>query len=113
MLFFYVISILSVLMNQVWLVKILLVNRIILCPMLPKYVSVGYHLWMLPVLIMIHRMEQVNMRSCFFVIMQDNWIYVGVRDYIHVVDLAIGHIAAMKKFKEHSGLRVCMKNFYW
>lgn len=30
----------------------------------------------------------------------------GVRDYIHVVDLATGHIAAMKKFHEQGGLRV-------
>ncbi|MDR0934879.1 MAG: UDP-glucose 4-epimerase GalE [Erysipelotrichaceae bacterium] len=28
----------------------------------------------------------------------------GVRDYIHVVDLALGHIAALKKIREHSGL---------
>jgi hypothetical protein len=26
------------------------------------------------------------------------------------VDLATGHIAAMKKFKENCGLKVCMKN---
>ena len=28
----------------------------------------------------------------------------GVRDYIHVVDLAKGHIAALKKLHENSGL---------
>jgi UDP-glucose 4-epimerase len=28
----------------------------------------------------------------------------GVRDYIHIVDLALGHIAALKKFKEKPGL---------
>lgn len=28
----------------------------------------------------------------------------GVRDYIHVVDLALGHIAALKKLREGSGL---------
>jgi UDP-glucose 4-epimerase len=36
----------------------------------------------------------------------------GVRDYIHVVDLGTGHIAAMKKFKENCGLQVCMKNIF-
>lgn len=30
----------------------------------------------------------------------------GVRDYIHVVDLAKGHIAALKKLKEQCGYRV-------
>ncbi|CAF4271366.1 unnamed protein product [Rotaria sp. Silwood2] len=30
-----------------------------------------------------------------------------VRDYIHVVDLATGHIACMKKFKENCGLQAC------
>lgn len=30
----------------------------------------------------------------------------GVRDYIHVVDLAKGHVAAMKKLKDGSGLSV-------
>ena len=31
----------------------------------------------------------------------------GVRDYIHVVDLAKGHVAAMKKLEENCGLFVC------
>ncbi len=30
----------------------------------------------------------------------------GVRDYIHVVDLALGHVAALKKIEENAGLRV-------
>lgn len=30
----------------------------------------------------------------------------GIRDYIHVVDLAKGHVAAMKKLKEGSGLNI-------
>lgn len=30
----------------------------------------------------------------------------GVRDYIHVVDLALGHVKALKKIKEKSGLSV-------
>jgi len=30
----------------------------------------------------------------------------GVRDYIHVVDLAIGHIRALKKIKQKSGLSI-------
>lgn len=34
----------------------------------------------------------------------------GVRDYIHVVDVAIGHIAALKKFDEHAGLKVKTRN---
>ena len=31
----------------------------------------------------------------------------GVRDYIHVVDLARGHVAALKKLEENCGLFVC------
>lgn len=31
----------------------------------------------------------------------------GVRDYIHVVDLARGHVAALKKLEESCGLFVC------
>lgn len=31
---------------------------------------------------------------------------LGVRDYIHVVDLAKGHIAALKKLKENCGCKV-------
>ena len=31
----------------------------------------------------------------------------GVRDYIHVVDLAEGHVAALKKLEENCGLFVC------
>lgn len=35
------------------------------------------------------------------------WILsAGVRDYIHVVDLAKGHIAALKKLKEGCGCKV-------
>ena len=30
----------------------------------------------------------------------------GVRDYIHVVDLAKGHVKALKKLKDHSGLSI-------
>ena len=30
----------------------------------------------------------------------------GVRDYIHVVDLAAGHVAALKKIEEKAGLAV-------
>ena len=30
----------------------------------------------------------------------------GVRDYIHVVDLAIGHIKAIKKFEENGGVSI-------
>lgn len=30
----------------------------------------------------------------------------GVRDYIHVVDLAIGHVAALQKIQENAGLKV-------
>ena len=32
----------------------------------------------------------------------------GVRDYIHVMDLASGHVAALKKIKEKAGL--CIYN---
>ena len=30
----------------------------------------------------------------------------GVRDYIHVVDLAAGHVVALKKFDEDCGCKV-------
>ena len=30
----------------------------------------------------------------------------GVRDYIHVVDLAVGHVAALDKIKENAGLKI-------
>ena len=30
----------------------------------------------------------------------------GVRDYIHVVDLAIGHVKAIAKIKENPGLKI-------
>ncbi|CAF4791256.1 unnamed protein product, partial [Rotaria sp. Silwood2] len=30
----------------------------------------------------------------------------GVRDYIHVVHFATGHITCMKKFKENCGLQI-------
>ena len=31
----------------------------------------------------------------------------GVRDYIHVVDLAVGHVAALKKLEQRCGLFAC------
>ena len=31
----------------------------------------------------------------------------GVRDYIHVVDLAVGHVAALKKLSTNCGLFIC------
>ena len=31
----------------------------------------------------------------------------GVRDYIHVVDLAVGHVKAIEKLKQNPGLFVC------
>lgn len=34
------------------------------------------------------------------------YVPTGVRDYIHVVDLAKGHIAALKKLKENCGCKV-------
>lgn len=34
------------------------------------------------------------------------FLFVGVRDYIHVVDLAKGHIAALKKLKDNCGCKV-------
>ena len=30
----------------------------------------------------------------------------GVRDYIHVVDLALGHVASIKKLKENPGVKI-------
>ena len=30
----------------------------------------------------------------------------GVRDYIHVVDLAVGHVSALKKLEEKCGCKV-------
>ena len=32
----------------------------------------------------------------------------GVRDYIHVVDLAQGHVSALKKIQEKCGCKVCV-----
>lgn len=37
-------------------------------------------------------------------------LHSGVRDYIHVVDLAKGHITALKKLKEQCGCRVGSKS---
>lgn len=34
------------------------------------------------------------------------FVLLGVRDYIHVVDLAKGHIAALKKLKDDCGCKV-------
>ena len=36
-----------------------------------------------------------------------DWEQAGVRDYIHVVDLARGHVAAIKKLEEKPGLFIC------
>ena len=33
-------------------------------------------------------------------------LFLGVRDYIYVVDLAKGHIAALKKLKDNCGSKV-------
>lgn len=33
-------------------------------------------------------------------------LFKGVRDYIHVMDLADGHSAAIKKIEEKPGLKV-------
>lgn len=46
-------------------------------------------------------------------------LLLGVRDYIHVVDLAKGHIAALKKLKEDCGCKVGIrkeekpKSIFW
>ena len=34
------------------------------------------------------------------------YVTIGVRDYIHVVDLASGHVAAVKKLDEKCGFKV-------
>lgn len=36
----------------------------------------------------------------------------GVRDYIHVVDLALGHVAALKKIEENCGWKVSFNEHY-
>ena len=33
-------------------------------------------------------------------------LFIGVRDYIHVMDLAEGHLAAVNKLDEKPGLKV-------
>ena len=33
-----------------------------------------------------------------------------MRDYIHVVDLAVGHVAALKKLEENCGCKVTINN---
>ena len=35
---------------------------------------------------------------------------VGVRDYIHISDLAVGHSCALKKIAENPGLKVKMQS---
>jgi UDP-glucose 4-epimerase len=41
------------------------------------------------------------------ILMDKMFCFVGVRDYIHVMDLASGHVAALKKLKkEHLRLKV-------
>ncbi len=44
--------------------------------------------------------------------MKNDWLGIGVRDYIHVVDVAIGHTAAMKKFEENCGLKVRIEHCF-
>ena len=39
------------------------------------------------------------------------FILTGVRDYIHVVDLAKGHVAALKQIEEKCGCKVRLKTF--
>lgn len=36
----------------------------------------------------------------------DGELFAGVRDYIHVVDLAAGHVAALKKLKDNCRCQV-------
>ena len=38
------------------------------------------------------------------------WLCVGVRDYIHVLDLAVGHVAALRKLDENCGCKVSSNN---
>ena len=38
---------------------------------------------------------------------------IGVRDYIHVVDLASGHVCALKKLHEDCGFKVCVYFCYF
>ncbi len=45
-----------------------------------------------------------------FILIKIDRIVLGVRDYIHVVDVAIGHTAAMKKFEENCGFKVRIEN---
>ena len=54
---------------------------------------------------MIHPMAQVERRSSSSRRISLD-LFLGIRDYIHVVDVAIGHIAAMNKFDENCGFRV-------
>ena len=38
------------------------------------------------------------------------WVEIqGVRDYIHITDLAVGHILSLKKIEENPGLKVWTK----
>jgi UDP-glucose 4-epimerase len=55
-------------------------------------------------------MGQVNKNK--FLAIDYYSVYVGVRDYIHVVDVAIGHISAMKKFEENCGLKVSIASCF-
>lgn len=47
--------------------------------------------------IMKQEMEQVSNDDCLCMCV---CVFTGVRDYIHVQDLALGHVAALEKFKQ-------------
>lgn len=46
--------------------------------------------------------------SCTFQSITPKYIFflIGVRDYIHVVDLAVGHVIALKQFENKCGCQV-------
>lgn len=46
--------------------------------------------------------------SCTFQSITPKYFFflIGVRDYIHVVDLAVGHVIALKQFENKCGCKV-------
>lgn len=49
------------------------------------------------------RVQLTMSRAC---LLYSSSFLLGVRDYIHVVDLAKGHIAALRKLKDNCGCKV-------
>ncbi len=47
-----------------------------------------------------------KLQTTIFIKLKTLHAFQGVRDYIHITDLAVGHILALKKIEENPGLKV-------